>query len=94
MNVNIRTCKDLLLQHKINPASHIEYEVNGELHSFTLEFIIKAYMEGSQETKEVFYHSLKSVLPKGKPAVEPYFQKMGQLILMTSLSKNEVQASK
>ena len=93
MNINIRTCKDLLLQHKINPASVIEYEVNGELHSFTLEFIIKAYMEGSQETKVVFYQSLKSVLPQGKTAIEPYFQQMGQLILMTSLSENEVQGN-
>ena len=92
MNVNIKTCKDLLLQHKINPASVIEYEVNGELHSLTLEWIIKAYMQGSQESKEIFYHALKSVLPKGKVAVEPYFQQMGQLILMTSLSENEVQA--
>ena len=92
MNVNIKTCKDLLLQHKITPASVIEYEVNGELHSLTLEFIIKAYMEGSQETKEVFYHSLKSVLPKGKPAIEPYFQQMGKLILMSSLSQHEVKS--
>jgi hypothetical protein len=82
----IEAVKDLLLEQNINPASTIEYDVNGNLHVFSLEEIASAYMQASDESKAVFVQALEKALRKGKIGVQSYFEKMGQLLLMSTLS--------
>ncbi len=80
----IEECKQSLLDRGINPVSCIDYDINGEVHTLTLEWIISAYLQ--TEKKELFAGLFKKAL-EGKDAdIELFFQQMGQLILMTSLS--------
>ena len=52
-------CKDELLKIGINPASTIEYDVNGEVYTVSLEWIIEAYAGASERTKNLFVNSFK-----------------------------------
>ncbi len=83
----IERIKTLLLDHQINPASTIEYEVNGELHVYSLEQIAAAYMEASEASQHIFVEALEKALHEGKKGVQSYFEKMGQLLLMSTLSQ-------
>ena len=80
-------CKDIIKREGINPQSSIEYDVNGEVHSFTIEWIIDAYMQASQETHQVFLDALKLSLEAKGMGIDKFFEDMGQLILMTHLSQ-------
>jgi hypothetical protein len=81
----IEECKQSLLDKGINPVSSIEYEINGKVHTLTLEWIISSYLK--TEKKELFIGLFKKVLQGSDADIELFFQQMGQLILMTSLSK-------
>jgi len=81
----LEECKQLLLDKKINPVSSIEYEINGKIHTLTLEWIITAYLK--TEKKELFVGLFEKALQGSDADIELFFQQMGQLILMTSLSK-------
>ncbi len=81
-------CKQLLLDRHINPASTIEYEVNGELHTLSLEWIIEAYLK--TERSAFFVELFEKVVRGSDSDIETFFQQMGQLILMSSLSENEI----
>jgi len=83
----IETIRSRLLEHHINPASTIEYEVNGELHVFSLEEIAGSYMSASAESQQIFVAALDKALQEGKQGVQSYFEKMGQLLLMSALSE-------
>ena len=80
-------CKALLAKQGINPASTIEYDVNGEVHTLTLAQIIESYMQASPEAQRTFTQALKLSLGKGPAGVQSYFEKMGQLLLMTSMGE-------
>jgi hypothetical protein len=79
--------KELLLQHGINPASSIEYDVNGSLHVMSLQDIAQQFMSASSESQEIFVMALQKALEDGKSGVQIYFEKMGELLLMSSLSE-------
>lgn len=80
----INQCKQSLLDNNINPASSIEYEINGTVHTLTLEWIISAYLQ--TEKSDLFIGLFEKALEGSEADIELFFQQMGQLILMTSLS--------
>ena len=80
-------CKDIIKREGINLLSTIEYDVNGEIHTLTMEWIIDAYMQASEETHQVFLDALKLSLEAKGMGIDKFFEDMGQLILMTHLSQ-------
>ena len=80
-------CKKLLLEHNIDTASNIDFDVNGKIHSMTFEYIIDIYMQASDESQLVFLSALKKALLVENMGVDNFFEGMGQLLLMTHLSK-------
>ncbi len=85
--IMIEKIKTLLLEHHINPASTIEYDVNGNIHVYSLQEIADEYMKASDESKDIFVKALEKALQEGKKGVQSYFEKMGQLLLMSTLSE-------
>ena len=79
-------CKDIIKREGINLSSNIDYEINGEIQSLTIEWIIDTYMQASEETHQVFLDALKLSLEAKGMGVDKFFEDMGQLILMTHLS--------
>jgi hypothetical protein len=78
-------CKQTLLDRGINPASSIEYEINGKIHTLTLEWIIAAFLK--TQKKKFFIELFNKVLQQSDADIETFFQQMGQLVLMSSLSE-------
>ncbi|MCD4667170.1 MAG: hypothetical protein K8R44_00995, partial [Sulfurimonas sp.] len=76
-------CKDIIKREGINLSSNIDYEINGEIQSLTIEWIIDTYMQASEETHQVFLDALKLSLEAKGMGVDKFFEDMGQLILMT-----------
>ncbi|WP_345980175.1 hypothetical protein [Sulfurimonas sp. HSL3-2] len=81
-------CLEILKEKGINPISSIDFEVNGELHSLSFEWIIDAYTQASAESQLVFLTALKKAIGTNNMGIEKFFEGMGKLILMTHLSKN------
>jgi hypothetical protein len=80
-------CKRLLLDEDVDAFSTIDFDVNGKKHSLSFEYIIDTFMQASEESQLVFYAALeKSTKVKGM-GVEKFFEGMGQLLLMTHLTK-------
>ena len=79
-------CKKLLLEESINTDSSIDFDVNGELHSMTFEYIIDTYMKASEESQLVFVAALQKAVAVDNMGVDKFFEGMGQLLLMTHLS--------
>ena len=85
--MNIATqCFELLRHEGINPASTIEYEVNDEAMSLTIEYIIDTYMQASEESQLVFLTAMKKALEANAMGLEKFFEGMGQLLLLSHLS--------
>jgi hypothetical protein len=80
-------CKRLLLEHNVDSASNIDFDVNGKVHSMSFEYIIDVYMQASEESRLVFYSALEKSLNAGEIGVENFFEGMGQLLLMSHLSE-------
>jgi hypothetical protein len=85
MNV-ANDCRELLTQEGVNSQSSIDFEVNGEVMTLTLDYIIDTYMQASDESQLVFYSALKKSLETKSMGIEKFFEGMGQLLLMTHLS--------
>ena len=79
-------CKDIIKREGINLNSSIDYDINGKVHSLSIEWIIDAYMQASQDSHEIFLEALKLSLEAKGMGIDTFFQDMGQLILMTHLS--------
>jgi hypothetical protein len=86
MNDIQKTCKDIIKREGINLLSVVEYNVNGKIHSLTIEWIVDAYMQASEEMHQVFLDALKLSLEAKGMGIDKFFEDMGQLILMTHLS--------
>lgn len=86
MNTNKETCLDLLKEKGINPASKIDFDVNGEVKSLSIEYIIDTYMSASEESQLVFVTTLKKATSANEMGIEKFFEGMGQLLLMSHLS--------
>jgi len=79
-------CKDIIKEEGINLSSSIEYNINGEVQTLTLAWIIDTYMQASTESHQVFLDALKLSIEAKGMGVDKFFENMGQLILMTHLS--------
>jgi hypothetical protein len=86
VNKNKEESLQILNKNDINPASKIDFDVNGETHSLSLEYIIDTYMSASEESQLVFLNSLKKATSAKEMGIEKFFQGMGQLLLMSHLS--------
>ena len=86
MNKIEEACRKVLLEVNINADSQIEYDVNGETHTMTFEYIIKTYMQASDESQLVFLAALKKAVTADALGIDKFFEGMGQLLLMTHLS--------
>lgn len=86
MNKNKKECLDILDAQGINPASEIDFDVNGETHSLSLRYIIDTYMSASEESQLVFITTLKKATSAEEMGIEKFFEGMGQLLLMSHLS--------
>jgi hypothetical protein len=83
-----KNAKELVESAGINLASTISFEVNSTVMELSLEYIIDTYMQASPESQLVFLAALqKAVDGDAKMGVEKFFEGMGQLLLMTQLSK-------
>lgn len=80
-------CRELLENKGINPASKIDFDVNGEVHTLTFDSIIESFMMASKHSQEAFREALKKASESGDDGVQKFFEAMGQLLLMTHLSK-------
>jgi len=83
-----QACKAILKEQNVNPASSIDFKVNDEVVTLTLEYIIDTYMQASKESQLVFYAALqKSLNTQSNIGVEQFFEGMGKLLLMSHLSE-------
>ena len=80
-------CKKLLIEEGINTQSSIDFEVNGELMTLTLDYIIESYMQASKQSQLVFFSALQKALNTQSMGVERFFEGMGKLLLMSQLSE-------
>ena len=87
MNKISQECKKLLLTENIDTNSSIDFDVNREVHTMTFEEIIDIYMQASEESQLVFFAALQKAINAKDMGVEKFFGGMGQLLLMTHLSK-------
>jgi len=79
-------CKDIIKREGINLSSNIEYDINGEVHTLTMEWIIDSFMQASPDSHQVFLDALKLSLEAKGMGIDKFFENMGQLLLMTHLS--------
>ncbi|WP_297483047.1 hypothetical protein [Sulfurimonas sp.] len=82
-----KECKALLENEGINSLSQIDFDVNGEVMSMTLEYIIDTYMQASKESQLVFLRALQKATESKEVGIEKFFEGMGQLLLMSHLSE-------
>jgi len=87
MNTLEEKCKQLLLDEGIDIYSEIDFDVNGKVHTLSFEYIIDTFMQASDESKEVFLIALEKAIETKDVRVDIFFESMGQLLLMTHLSK-------
>lgn len=80
-------CREILKSNGVNSQSVIDFDVNSEPMSLTLEYIIDAFMQASQESQLVFLRALQKAVETDKVGIEKFFEGMGQLLLMTHLSE-------
>ena len=80
-------CKQLLIDENIDLDSEIDFDVNGTIHTLSFKYIIETFMLSSPESKEVFFIALQKALNTKETKIEQFFESMGQLLLMTHLSK-------
>jgi hypothetical protein len=88
--VNIHHCKQLLLDQGINPASTVEFNINGEIHTLSFQEIIETYMQASDEAQLVFVSALQKAMDTNKMGIQKFFEGMGQLLLMSQLSEGDI----
>ncbi len=79
-------CKELLKAQGINISSEIDFDVNGEIHSLSLEYIIDTFMKASDESQLVFLTAMQKATEAKGMGINKFFEGMGQLLLMTHLS--------
>lgn len=82
-----KQCRELLEKEGINLISSIDFDVNGEVHNLTFEYIIDTFMQASDESQLVFFVAMQKALEAKEMGIDKFFEGMGQLLLMTHLSK-------
>lgn len=87
MNIK-QKCEEILKEQNIDIFSEIDFEVNKEVHTLSFEYIINTFMKASDEGQLVFLKALEKAAEAQNIGVTKFFEGMGQLLLMTHLSKN------
>ena len=87
MNTTEQKCKDILIQEGIDISSTIDFEVNGEVQTLTFKYILETFMQASSESQLLFLTAMKKSLEAKDMGIDRFFEGMGQLLLMTHLSK-------
>jgi len=82
-----KKCKQILIDEGIAESSTIDFEVNEKVHTLSFAYIIETFMSASEESRLVFYEALKKSVDAKDMGVDRFFEGMGQLLLMTHLSK-------
>jgi len=85
-NIEIE-CKKILTEDGIDIFSEIDFDVNGKIHTLSFNYIIETFMKASSESHEVFLLALEKAISAEDMGAEKFFEGMGQLLLMTHLSK-------
>lgn len=80
-------CIDILEKNGLSLDSAIDFEVNEKPYSLSFEFIIDSFMSASDESQAAFTTALEKAAVS-ENGIERFFQAMGQLLLMTHLSRN------
>ena len=88
MNEIEHRCRELLTANDINLNSEIDFDVNGEVHTLSFGYIIETFMMASHASQLAFLAALQKAMQSNDEGVEKFFEGMGQLLLMTHLSKN------
>lgn len=88
MSITAQKCKELLGKHNINVLSEIDFDINGEVNTLSFEYIIDTYMKASHESQLVFLAALEKSIKAEDEGARKFFEGMGQLLLLTHLSKN------
>jgi len=83
-------CKQMLLERGVNPASTVEFDVNGTLHTLTFQEIIAAYLQTSEDAQQIFVQAMQKALEGGNPGIQKFFEGMGKLLLMSRLSGEDI----
>jgi len=86
MNKIEKKCKALLTTEGIDINSEIDFNVNDKIHTLSFNYIIKTFMQASDESQLVFLTALKKSIDAKDMGVDRFFEGMGQLLLMTHLS--------
>lgn len=76
-------CNQELEAVGINPASSIEYSVNGEVEVLTLEQIIEAFSY-TQTSSQMFISLFKRSLKGDRYGVTKFFEAMGEIVIRSS----------
>jgi len=87
MNEIAKKCEELLTAEGIDINSEIDFEVNDKVHTLSFKYIIETFMKASNESQLVFLTALKKSIDAKEMGVDKFFEGMGQLLLMTHLSK-------
>ena len=82
-----KKCKEILNAEGIDINSEIDFDVNDKVHTLSFKYIIETFMQASDESQLVFLTALKKSLDAEDMGVDRFFEGMGQLLLMTHLSK-------
>jgi len=86
MNTVEQRCKQILTEKNIDILSEIDFDVNGEVHTLSFEYIIDTFMKASNESQQVFLVALQKATEADNMGINKFFEGMGQLLLMTHLS--------
>lgn len=87
MNEIEKKCLELLLTEGIDINSEIDFDVNDKIHTLSFKYIIETFMQASNESQLVFFTALQKSIDAKDMGVDRFFEGMGQLLLMTHLSK-------
>ncbi|WP_310440994.1 hypothetical protein [Sulfurimonas sp.] len=88
MNEIAFKCRELLSKEGIDILSQIDFKINDKIKTVTFEYIIDTFMMSSHESQLIFLAALQKSINSKEGGVEKFFEGMGQLLLMTHLSKN------
>jgi len=87
MNTVNQKCKQILKENNIDLLSEIDFDVNKKVHTLSFEYIIDTFMQASEESQDVFMKALLKAVEAKEVGINNFFESMGQLLLMTQLSK-------
>lgn len=86
----VEHCKRLLLGQGVNPASTVAFDVNGTVHIFSFQEIIQTYLLASDEAQRVFIVALSKTMDTDSTGIQKFFEGMGQLLLISRLSSQDM----